>query len=105
MSNQIWRLGAAELAAKIATKEISAAEAARDAVERMRAANPALNAVVADLGDKALARAAELDDAMAMNGPVGPLHGVPVTIKVNVDQIGEATTNGVPDTPSWKSMG
>ena len=96
MSNQIWRLGAAELAEKIATKEISAAEAARDAVERMRAANPALNAVVADLGDKALARAAELDDAMAMNGPVGPLHGVPVTIKVNVDQIGEATTNGVP---------
>jgi amidase len=29
------------------------------------------------------------------NAPVGPLHGVPVTIKLNVDVKGEATTNGV----------
>ena len=96
MSDDLWRLGAAELAAKIAAKEISAKEAVASAVDRMRAANPALNAVVADLGDKALAEAERLDAVMASDGPVGPLHGVPVTIKVNVDQEGEATTNGVP---------
>ena len=96
MSDDLWRLGAAELAAKIAAKEISAKEAVGSAVDRMRAANPALNAVVADLGDKALAEAERLDGVMASDGPVGPLHGVPVTIKVNVDQEGEATTNGVP---------
>ena len=96
MSDDLWRLGAAELAAKIAAKEISAKEAVGSAVDRMRAANPALNAVVADLGDKALAEAERLDAVMASDGPVGPLHGVPVTIKVNVDQEGEATTNGVP---------
>jgi amidase len=42
-----------------------------------------------------MARAAELDETFAKTGPVGPLHGVPVTIKVNIDQTGRATTNGV----------
>ncbi|MCB1958660.1 MAG: hypothetical protein KDG55_23550, partial [Rhodocyclaceae bacterium] len=44
----------------------------------------------------ALERAAELDAAFDRSGPVGPLHGVPVTIKINSDQAGEASSNGVP---------
>ncbi|MEO0360874.1 MAG: amidase family protein [Pseudomonadota bacterium] len=95
MDHRIWRLGAVETAAQVAAGERSALEVAEAAVERMRAVNPALNAVVEDLGDAALAEAARLDEAMAASGPVGPLHGVPVTIKVNVDQEGRATTNGV----------
>ncbi len=65
------------------------------AVERMHATNGQINAVVEDLSDKALEEAGRLDQVMAASGPVGPLHGVPVTIKVNVDQTGQATTNGV----------
>lgn len=96
MTDQLWRRSAVELAQMIAAGDVSAVEAATDAVDRMRAANPALNAVVADLGEEALNEAAALDAEQARSGPRGPLHGVPVTIKVNVDQKGWATTNGVP---------
>ena len=53
--------------------------------------NPALNAVVMDLSDEARQRAAALDRARASGAALGPLHGVPVSIKVNVDQTGLAT--------------
>ena len=48
-----------------------------------------------DLGDAALREAEAHDKAMSAGGPTGPLHGVPVTIKENVDQRGCATPNGV----------
>lgn len=60
----------------------------------MDAVNPALNAVVEDLRDEALARAEVLDSTP--EAARGPLHGVPVTIKINVDQTGHATSNGIP---------
>lgn len=90
-----WQLGAAALAALTRAGEVGAEEAVRSAVERMRAVNPALNAVVEDLGETALARARALDRARAGGAVPGPLHGVPVTIKINVDQKGHATSNGV----------
>ncbi len=58
--------------------------------------NGPLNAVVDDQADAARAAAETLDKEFRANGPVGPLHGLPVTIKVNVDQAGSATTNGIP---------
>ncbi len=64
-------------------------------VDRMRAVNGHLNAVVDDLGDEAIAHARDLDVVLKTSGPVGPLHGVPVTIKENIDQKGKATPNGV----------
>ncbi len=64
-------------------------------VDRMRAVNGHLNAVVDDLGDEAIAHARDLDAILKSSGPVGPLHGVPVTIKENIDQKGKATPNGV----------
>jgi len=64
-------------------------------VDRMRAVNGHLNAVVDDLGDEAIAQARDLDVVLKTSGPVGPLHGVPVTIKENIDQKGRATPNGV----------
>lgn len=92
----LWRMSACDLSEAVARKDVSAAEAVGAAVERMRATNGALNAVVEDLGEAAMKEAARLDEAMAKGGPVGPLHGVPVTIKINVDQKGHATSNGVP---------
>ncbi|MEM6462267.1 MAG: amidase [Pseudomonadota bacterium] len=91
----IWQMSASALAKKIAGREITAVEAMVATVERMRAVNGHLNAVVEDLGDEAIARAHELDVLLDHSGPVGPLHGVPVTIKENVDQKGRATPNGV----------
>lgn len=91
----LWQLDATDLARHIQTGGITAEAAISDAVARMRAVNPDLNAVVEDLGDSALAQARARDADRAAGTPCGPLHGVPVTIKVNVDQAGHATTNGV----------
>ena len=62
---------------------------------RLEAVNPAINAVVECRPADALAQAAAIDAAIAAGDPVGCLAGVPVTIKVNTDQAGFATTNGI----------
>jgi amidase len=57
--------------------------------------NPAINAVVRVLEKEALAAADTADAAQARGDAPGPLHGVPVTVKVNTDQAGCPTDNGV----------
>ena len=96
MTNPIWRDSASTTAARIAAGEITATEATEATLERIAEVNGALSAIVDDQANGARAAAAALDKEFKANGPVGPLHGVPVTIKVNVDQAGCATTNGVP---------
>ncbi|MBO9642647.1 MAG: amidase family protein [Pseudacidovorax sp.] len=92
---ELWQLGAAQTAALVASRRISATEATQAALARLEAVNPALNAVVDHRPDEALRRAADIDAALARGEALGPLAGVPVTLKVNVDQAGFATTNGV----------
>jgi len=91
----LWRLSAADLAALIRSKEVSAREAAASALGRLDAVNPKINAVVDHRPEQVLAQAAAVDTAIARNEALGPLAGVPVTVKVNTDQAGFATTNGV----------
>jgi amidase len=92
---ELWRLSAAELAALIRSKKISAKEAASSALARLDAVNPAINAVVDHRPEDVLAQAAAIDAAIARNEDAGPLAGVPVTVKANIDQEGFATTNGL----------
>ncbi|MGA8899852.1 amidase family protein [Bradyrhizobium sp.] len=91
----LWRLSAEQLAGLIRTKKVSAKEAALAALQRLDAVNPAINAVVDHRPDDVLSQAAEVDAAIAAGKDAGPLAGVPVTIKVNIDQAGFATTNGL----------
>ncbi len=91
----LWRLSAADLAAGVRAKKFSAREATASALARLEAVNPKLNAVVARCDDEALAAAAAVDAAIARGEDPGPLAGVPITIKVNTDQKGHATTNGL----------
>lgn len=91
----LWRLSAADLAALIATKKVSAREAATSALARLDAVNPAINAVIDHRPDEVLKQADSIDAALARGENPGPLAGVPITVKVNVDQIGFATTNGL----------
>jgi amidase len=91
-----WKLSAVELADGIRRREYSASDVVTSVLDRIRAVNPKLNAITVDCGAEALADAARADDAIRRRAPLGELHGVPVTIKENVDQRGKATTNGVP---------
>ncbi|CUK05842.1 Glutamyl-tRNA(Gln) amidotransferase subunit A [Ruegeria denitrificans] len=91
----IWRLTATDLTALTRSGKLSAEDAVQSSIERMHQANPNLNAVVEDLSSEALERARALDKARAQGASTGPLHGVPVTIKINVDLKGHATSNGV----------
>jgi amidase len=92
---ELWRLSAQELAGLIQTKKVSAREAAVAALKRLDAVNPAINAVVDHRPEDVLSQAAAVDAAIARGEDAGPLAGVPVTIKVNIDQTGFATTNGL----------
>lgn len=91
----LWRWSAVDLAAAIRRREISCVEATRAAIERMHAANPRVNAVTVDLSKDALAAAQRADTIVASGVALGALHGVPITIKENVDQAGQATPNGL----------
>src|ERR1700686_328665 len=91
----LWRLSAADIAALIRSKKVSAKEAASAALARLDAVNPAINAVIDHRPQDVLAQARAIDAAIARNEDLGPLAGVPVTVKVNIDQVGFATTNGL----------
>src|SRR5947207_13609427 len=92
---ELWRLSAADLAALIKQKKVSAKEAATAALARLDAVNPKSNAVVDHKPADVLAQAAAVDAAIARGEDLGALAGVPVTVKVNIDQEGFATTNGL----------
>ncbi len=91
----LWRLSAADLAALIKSKQVSAKEAATSALARLGAVNPKINAVIDHRPEEVLRQAESIDAALSRGEDPGPLAGVPVTIKVNVDQAGFATTNGL----------
>lgn len=91
---ELWQLGALELAATIRAGEASSREIMEAHLARIEAVNPALNAVVRLL-DGALEQADEADAAVAAGRDLGPLHGVPCTIKDNIDVAGDPTTQGV----------
>src|ERR1700675_1037429 len=91
----LWRLPGAELAGLIRSKKVSAREAASAALARLDTVNPKINAVVDHRPKDVLAQAEAIDAAIARNEALGPLAGVPVTVKVNIDQAGFATTNGL----------
>ena len=91
----LWRLPAADLASLIRSRQVSATEAATAALARLDAVNPAINAVIEHRPEDVLKQAAAIDAGIAEGVPAGPLAGVPVTVKVNIDQVGFATTNGL----------
>jgi amidase len=88
----LWRWGAVELARAIRAREISSREAVESCLARIEAVNPRINAIVDLMADEALGAADKADRAANKDGV---LHGVPVTLKINVDLAGRPTTNGV----------
>jgi len=92
---QLWALSAADQARLIRTRAVSAREVISAVLARHETTHAAINAVIEMRAEEALAAADAADAVLRRGEALGPLHGVPVTIKVNVDQAGHATTNGV----------
>ena len=96
MKNELWQLSACELAEGIREKQFLAEEVINSVISRIDEHNPRLNAIVSDYREEALIAAREADRAISSGEKTGELHGVPVTIKTNVDVEGKPTPNGLP---------
>ncbi|MFC8126519.1 amidase [Streptomyces sp. NPDC057302] len=92
---ELWQRSATDLADAIRRREVSSTEVVRSCLERIEETNPRLRALVDLRPDEALADAGRADQAVAAGDELGPLHGVPVSTKINTDQRGFATSHGV----------
>lgn len=86
-------LTATEVAARIRDRSLSAVEVVRQHMTRIKRLNPAINAVVA-INQEAEAEAIRADQALSDGADVGPLHGVPITVKDCIDVAGLPSTRG-----------
>ena len=91
----LWQWSATSLAAAIREERLSSQEVIQAHLDRIEAVNPIVNAVTVVLKDDALRAAIEADKKLAAGEDVGPLHGVPITVKEGFDVVGSATTHGV----------
>jgi fatty acid amide hydrolase len=89
-------MSAREIAALIGARELSAIEVVEHFAARLAAVNGVLNAVAVDLSESARTAAANADAALARGEKLGPLAGLPVTIKECFDLAGTASTFGLP---------
>lgn len=90
MSDLVER-SAIELATMIRSGEVSSREVVEAHLARIAVMNPTLNAITVVLADRALAAADHAD----RSEPDGPLHGVPITVKENIDLLDTPTTSGL----------
>src|SRR5215813_662369 len=95
MENDLWRVGVVELAKAIREKQVSSREVIQAHLDRIHAVNGRLNAVTVVLHEEALRAAEAADQALAKGAALGPLHGVPMTVKENIDLSGSPTTQGI----------
>jgi len=93
--NELCAKSAIELAAMIASGKVKSGEVVDAHLARIEEVNPAVNAVTVTLAREARAAAAIVDRDVAAGKPVGPLAGVPFTVKENIDVAGSATTWGL----------
>ncbi len=95
MSDDLWRWSAGELCTAIRAGAVSSREVVQAHLDRIAAVNGSVNAVTAVFDADALAAADAADAALASGRQSGPLHGLPITVKENIDVRGSATTHGI----------
>ncbi|GAA4957203.1 amidase [Actinoplanes utahensis] len=89
-------LTAGRIAAGVRDGRFSAAAVVEAHLDRIAEVNPRVNAVTVVFDEKARTAAAALDDRIAAGEEPGPLAGVPITVKENIDLTWSATTSGLP---------
>lgn len=92
--SDLSRAGVAETVRSITAGDLTARVVVEEALARIEASDPPLNAFSRVLADEARAEAAARDEQLAAGGAVGPLHGVPIAIKEEIDVAGAVTTFG-----------
>ncbi len=95
MSDDIIFSDATKLAKLVRTKAVSPVEVVQKHLDRIEATNPAINAIVT-IADGAIAAAKAAEKAVLAGGDIGPLHGVPFTVKDSIDTAGVLTQRGSP---------
>ena len=96
MTDPLWQLSACDIAEGIRCKTFSCEAVMASVTARIAERNGALNAIVYDHSERAMNQARVADRALADGAKPGPLFGVPVTIKSNIDVEGAPTPNGLP---------
>ena len=91
---ELWRMSATELAGAIRSNQVSSREVVEAHLRRIEEVNPSINAVTVVLAEQALDAAKAADRITTEGGELPPFHGVPVTIKENIDLVGTPTTQG-----------
>ena len=94
-TTDLWHMSATELADAIKSRQTSSQEVIESHLRRIEAVNPSINAVTVVLGEQALEAAKTADRMVASGGELPPLHGVPFTVKENIDLVGTPTTVGL----------
>lgn len=92
---ELWQRSALELAELIRSGKSTSRAVVEAHYARIDAVNGDLNAIVRRLDESALAAADAADAAVAAGAELGPLHGVPITVKENIDLVGSPTTQAV----------
>ena len=95
MTKEIILSDAIKLAELIRTKEVSPVEVVQAHLDRIAAVNPKINAIIT-LADGALKAAKAAEAAVLAGDELGPLHGVPFTVKDSIDTADVATQRGSP---------
>jgi amidase len=94
---ELCEMTAVELAKRLARKDVSARDVMTAHLAQIERLNPALNAIVTLVADRAMADAAKADEAIARrSATIGVLHGLPIAHKDLVDTEGIRTTRGSP---------
>jgi amidase len=95
VASELCTKGAGELASMIRARDVTSTEVVDAYLARIEEVNPSVNAVTATLAVAARDAARDIDRAVVAGRSVGPLAGVPFTVKENIDVAGSATTWGV----------
>lgn len=93
---KLWQKSASELAKMFKKGEVSSTEIVEAHLKRIDEINPSLNAICTRIDEQALAAAKAADKGRANGDSLGPLAGVPFTVKSNIDLQGSATDNAIP---------
>ena len=95
MMTELWSLHAHQISKLFRNKEISATDICNSLINHIEEINPKINAIVVKTYEDAKKQAKILDKKIKNGNTLGLLAGVPITIKVNTDQNGYPSTNGL----------